>query len=133
MRRGPATVAHDATFLHNGKASTGRFLSMGNIETMETQARRLRQNRCSLLLARPWASRLIATLGIVVMTVGLSVPFAGTDEIFHGDPVSRYSDTWALRNTAGAPLVFLSRGRMFLPLYLGVDAGYSVLTLGRLA
>jgi hypothetical protein len=133
MRRGPATVAHDATFLHNGKASTGRFLSMGNIETMETQAQRLRQNRFSLLLARPWASRLIATLGIVVMTVGLSVPFAGTDEIFHGDPVSRYSDTWALRNTAGAPLVFLHGGRMVLPLYLGFDAVYSVLTLGGLA
>src|SRR5260221_5991091 len=133
MRRGPATVAHDSTFLHNGKASTGRFLSMGNIETMETQAQRLRQNRCSLLLARPWASRLIATLGIVGMTVGLSVPFAGSDLLIHGDPIKRYLETWTIQNSVGALLTFLHAGRISLPLYLGFDAVYSVLTLSGLA
>jgi hypothetical protein len=106
---------------------------MGKIETMETQAQPLRQNRCSLLLARPWASRLFATLGIVAMTVGLYVPIAGRDVTFHGDPVIRQSETWALGNRVGAPLAFLHVGRMSLPLYLGFDAVYSVLTLGGLA
>jgi hypothetical protein len=106
---------------------------MGNIETMETHAQRLRQNRFSLLLARPWASRLIATLGIVVMTVGLSVPVAGRDVIFHGDPIKRYLETWTIQNSVGALLTFLHAGRISLPLYLGFDAVYSVLTLSGLA
>jgi hypothetical protein len=106
---------------------------MRKIETMETHALPLRQNRFSLLLARPWASRLIATLGIVVMTAGLSVPFAGRDVLVHGDPVSRQSETWAIGNWGRVPLAFLHAGRMSLPLELGLDAIYSALTLGGLA
>jgi hypothetical protein len=106
---------------------------MRSIETMETQAQPLRQNRFSLLLARPWASRLIATLGIVLMTVGLYVSFAGRDVIFHGEPVSRSSDTWAIGNSVDAPLAFLHVERMWLPLQLGFLAVSSALTLGGVA
>ncbi len=102
-------------------------------EVMDTSAQPVHQSRISLPLARPWAPRLIATLGIVVMTVGLYVPSAGRDLVLHGDPVSRFSDTWAIRNSVGAPLEFLSVGRMPLPLQLGFDALFSVLTLGGLA
>ncbi|MGZ3681173.1 MAG: hypothetical protein ACXWQR_22365, partial [Ktedonobacterales bacterium] len=100
---------------------------------METYAPPLRQNRFSALLARPWASRLIATLGIVVMTVGLSVPVAGRDVLFDSDPASRYLETWAIGNSVGTLLAFLHVGRIALALHLGFDAVYSVLTYGGLA
>jgi hypothetical protein len=103
---------------------------------METHAQPLRQNRFALLrslLARPWASRLVATLGIVVVTVGLYVPVAGRDLLFHGDPVIRDSDTWAIRNGIDAPLALLHLERMSVALQLGIEAMYAMLTLGGLA
>src|SRR5260221_7149066 len=61
-------------------------LRRGNSEMVQTPAQPLRQHHVALLLARPWVPRLLATLGIVVMIVGLSVPFAARDVIVHGDP-----------------------------------------------
>jgi hypothetical protein len=58
---------------------------------MDAQAEPLRQYRLSTLLARPWASRLIATPGIVVMTVGLYAPVAGSEILFHADPVTVFA------------------------------------------
>ncbi len=72
------------------------FFLMRKIETMETQAQPLRQNRLTLLLARPWASHLIATLGIVVMTVGLYVPIASRVLLGRGD--STFDDSWTMRD-----------------------------------
>lgn len=108
---------------------------MGKMETMETHVQPLRQNRFSVLLARPWASLLIATLGIVVMTTGLSVPVAGRDIIVNGDFFGPQSETWAIGDWIGTLLAraFLHVGHMSLPLYLGFDAVSSVLTYGGLA
>ncbi len=100
---------------------------------MDTTTQPLRQNRLSLLLTRPWAARLIATLGIVVMTVGLAVPFAGRDWMLHGDLASRHAETWIIGGVVSVPLAFLHVGRMPLPLHLGFLAVSSVLTLGGLA
>jgi hypothetical protein len=100
---------------------------------VQTPAQPLRQHHVAVLLARPWAPRLIATLGIVVMTVGLSVPFAARDVIVHGDPVRRSSDTWAVGTPVGAPFTMLPLRPMSLPAQLGFDTLYSVLTLGGLA
>ena len=98
---------------------------------METQAHPLRQNRFPLLLGRPWASRLIATLGIVVMTVGLDVPVVGRDWIFDGDFFGSRSITWSVGDWIRT--VVLYGRRVPLSLQLGLDAVYSVLTLGGLA
>jgi hypothetical protein len=94
----------------------------------------------SSLPAQPWASRLIrliASLGIVVMTVGRSMPGSGRDVIVHGDPIIRLSATWAIEDTIHALLralqASLHLGRMSLPVQLGFDVAYSVLTLGGLA
>jgi hypothetical protein len=82
---------------------------------VQTPAQPLRQHHVAVLLARPWVPRLLATLGIVVMTVGLSVPFAGRDVLVHGNPVSRSSDTWAIGTSVGAPFTLLPLGPMSLP------------------
>ena len=102
---------------------------------MDTQAQLLRQNRYVSPLARPWVARMIAMFGIIGMTVGLYVPFAGRDSTLNGDPASRRADTWALRNVIGPFLsAFLPHvGRISLPRLLGVDVVLSVLTLGGLA
>src|SRR5689334_25423991 len=100
---------------------------------METSVQSLRQNRVSSLLARPWASRLVATLGIVLMTIGLYVPVAGRDVLFHGDPVSRSSETWAISDSVGAHLAWLHLERMPISGLLGIEAMFAVLTLGGLA
>lgn len=99
---------------------------------MDTQARPLRKNRYALLLERPWASRLIATLGIVVVTVGMYAPFAGRDWIAHNDPASHQAGVWAITNMLGVSLAYLPVGRVLVLLYLGVDALFSALTLGGL-
>jgi len=98
---------------------------------METQAQTLRQSRFALLLARPRASRLIATLGIVVMTVGLDVPCAGRVLLVRGEAKSDI--TWTLRNWAYGPLA--TTGVMSKPVlfFLGIEALYSLLTWGGLA
>jgi hypothetical protein len=87
-----------------------------------------------LLLARPWASRLIGTLGIVVMTVGLYVPVAGSEIRYHADPetVVHFSGTWTIANAGvvAPPFVFASR---LLPLALGQAAVYALITFGGLA
>jgi hypothetical protein len=113
---------------------------MGSIETRARHAGSLRQTRRAVLLpralsSRPWAARLIATLRIVLMTVGLSVPFAGRDLLVQGDSVSRSSETWTVGNAVGASLAFLRLWDMSLPLPLGFGAVsvYSLLTLGGLA
>lgn len=100
---------------------------------METQARTLRQSKLSVLPAPLRTSRVIATLGIVVMTVGLYLPYVGRDVIVRSDPGSRNTDTWAIGSSAGALPALLHVGRLSLPLQLGFDAVYSVLTLGGLA
>ncbi|HEX6540677.1 MAG TPA: hypothetical protein VF040_02895 [Ktedonobacterales bacterium] len=102
---------------------------------MATHAQPLRRNRLSLLLARPSASRLLATLGIAAMTIGLYVPFAGRDVTFHSDPVTigRQSGTWAILDGIYTPWSFLHMQRMSLALLLGVDTMYAVLMLGGLA
>ncbi len=99
---------------------------------METQAQPLRQNRLALLLAQPWASRLIATLGILVMTVGLYVPVAGRVLPGRGDSV--FDDSWIMRDRVliafvktyavmHGPLSFLSE----------LASVYTALTWGGLA
>ncbi len=101
---------------------------------METQAEPVRQNRLTVLLARPWASRLIATLGIIVMTVGLYVPVVGRDLLVDGGLIRHSrSETWTIGNSIHAPLASLHLERMPLPVYLGFEAVYSVLILGGLA
>jgi len=100
---------------------------------MGTHAPPFRQNQFSALLARPWASRLIATLGIVVMTVGLYVPCAGIEISYHADPetVVHSSGTWTIANAGVvAPVVFASR---LLPLELVQVAVYALITFGGLA
>jgi hypothetical protein len=99
---------------------------------MGTQAQPRRQSRFALLLGRPRASRLIATLGIVVTTVGLYVPVAGRDLFVNGGLI-RSLNTWTIGNSVRAPLASLHLERMPLPVYLGFEAVYSVLTLGGLA
>lgn len=99
---------------------------------METHAHPLRQNRFSLLLARPWIPRLIATLGIVVMMVGLDVPVAGRVLLIHGD--SLVDTSWTIRTWVYATLAnttaLMRASVLFL---LGFEAVYSVLTWGGLA
>ena len=102
---------------------------------METQAQPqpLRQNRFFLLLKQPWAARLIATLGIVVMTVGLYTPCAGIEIRYHADPVTiiRASEMWTIANAGVvAPVIFHT---MPLPLVLGQTAVYALITFGGLA
>ncbi|MGO8948666.1 MAG: hypothetical protein ACLQUY_13610 [Ktedonobacterales bacterium] len=100
---------------------------------MNVYAEPLRPNRFALQLVRPWVSRLIATLGVVLMTVGLYVPIADRVVLVHSNPVSRYSQTWALTNTVAAPLGPLHLGHLLLLIELGFLAAFSVLTLGGLA
>lgn len=102
---------------------------------METQAQPqpLRPNRFFLLLKQPWAARLIATLGIVVMTVGLYAPCAGIEIRYHADSVTiiRASETWTIANAGVvAPVIFHT---MPLPLVLGQTAVYALITFGGLA
>ena len=100
---------------------------------MGTRAQPFRWKRLSLLLTRAWASRLIATLGVVVMMVGLYVPCAGIEIRYHADPetVVRSSGTWTIANAGVvAPVVFASR---LLPLALGQAAVYALITFGGLA
>ncbi|HEU5348718.1 MAG TPA: hypothetical protein VFU63_08920, partial [Ktedonobacterales bacterium] len=104
---------------------------------METQAQSPHQNRLPAPLARPWAIRLTATLGIVLMTVGLFVPAAGREAIVHSDPASRFSQMWTIGNSVGASLAFLRPEHTPRTSWLESDAVYSVvysiLTLGGLA
>jgi hypothetical protein len=109
------------------------FLLLGESESMQTHAQHLRQNRFTLLLARPWASRLIATLGIVVMTIGLYVPFAGRIVTIHNDHVFRYPETRTIGISVVAFFAFLDMWHRSLPVRLGSEVVYSVLTLGGLA
>lgn len=131
---GLCLVAHDSTFIHNGRIASGRLLCDGENKTIRTHAQPFRWKRFSLLLARPWASHLIATLGIVVMTVGLYVPVAGSEIRYHADPetVVHFSGTWTIANAGvvAPPFVFASR---LLPLALGQAAVYALITFGGLA
>ncbi len=107
------------------------FFAGRNIKTMETHGQTLPQNRFAVLLAQPWASRLLATLGILIMTVGLYVPCAGRDVIFLGD--GPHAETWTIVTSIHALPAPLQLGRMPLPMSLGFYALVSVLTLGGLA
>lgn len=100
---------------------------------METRAQPLHPRPLSTLRARPWISRLIATLGVALMTIGLYAPVAGRDVLVPGDVISRYSETWIIRNSIDASLAFLHLESMSLPKYLGFDAVYAAVTLGGLA
>lgn len=98
---------------------------------MESHAPPLRQNRFSFLPARPWVSRLTATLGIVVMTVGLDVPVAGRVLLIGGD--SLVDTSWTIRDWVYGALA--TTYVMYAPVFfqLGFEAVYSVLTWGGLA
>ncbi len=87
-----------------------------------------------MLGAQPWISRLVATVGIVVMTVGLHIPVAGEDMLFHGDPVSvtRSSGTASIVDFVHWSIAPLHMERTSLYGQLGVEAIYAVLTLGGL-
>lgn len=100
---------------------------------METQVQTLPQNRFAVLLARPWASRLLATLGILVMTVGLYVPCAGRLATLQGDASDHFTDTWTIASSVRALMAVRSPERLSLPVLLGLDALVSLLTLGGLA
>lgn len=104
---------------------------------MDTQAQPLRQNWYAVLLARPWVARMIATLGAVVVVVGLYVPVAGRDWMGRGVFASHYADMWTIGNFIGifigVSLGFLHVARVSLPLQLGVSIVLSVLQLGGLA
>ena len=82
---------------------------------METRAQPLHPRPLSTLRARPWISRLIATLGVALMTNGLYAPVAGSDVLVPGDVISRYSETWIIRNSIDASLAFLHLESMSLP------------------
>lgn len=100
---------------------------------IETPITPPRQKQFSLLLTRPWEFRLIATLGIVIMTGGLYAQCAGREVIFASDPASRHSEIWTIGNAVSASLEFFHAERLSLPLQLGFSGVYAVLTLGGLA
>jgi hypothetical protein len=99
---------------------------------METRAQPDRQSRLVWLIKRAAISRLIATLGILVMTAGLYVPVIARDEVMVGDPATRSTLTWTIWDTASTLIALLHLGRS-LPIQLGLDAIYAILTLGGLA
>jgi len=96
---------------------------------MATRVQPRRQHRFALLLpllARPRAVRLIATLGSVLVTVGLYVPDAGRALLFHGDPVhchpmARTCDTWVIADAVRAGFAPLSSAALSLPAQLGIE------------
>lgn len=90
-------------------------------------------NRAGFTLSRPWASRLVATASIVVMTVGLSVPFASRDLIVQSDPITLHHEVWTAGNAVAAPLASLHPERMALLVQLGLQAVTALITLGGLA
>lgn len=103
---------------------------------MRTQAPPLRQFRLAALLARPWASRLLASLGIVLMTAGLFVPVVGSDLLIGRDPAYHSFETWTIGGVGGmlsSPLIAPHMPRMSLVVALGLDAVYSALEFGGLA
>jgi hypothetical protein len=99
---------------------------------METHVQSDRQSRFAWLIKQPAISRLITTLGILVMTAGLYAPVIARDAVVASDPTARYTLTWTIHDTASALFALLHLGRS-LPIQLGFDAIYSVLTLGGLA
>jgi hypothetical protein len=104
---------------------------------METQAQLLHRNRFSSLLARPRTSRLIATVGIVLLTVGLDLPVAARVLHVDGDPI-HYQDAWAIGNAVRAPAFSLyadlyAARPASLYIALGFEAIYAVLIFGGLA
>jgi hypothetical protein len=87
-------------------------------------------------LAQPWVARLAATLGIIITTQGLLVPFVGRDLLikFSGGDVLHSAETWSIDSALLAPL------RQVVPLqplsvtaYLLIDAALSLIGLGGLA
>ncbi len=99
---------------------------------METQAQPHLQTRMASLLARPWITRLLATIGIVLTLVGFYTPFAGRDIVMHAFNVVHYSETWAFQNTALSVLRLIHKGRFSLSLGLVIYAICSALILGGL-
>lgn len=100
---------------------------------METQAQHFRQTHLATLLARPWVTRLLATIGIVLTLVGLYTPFAGKDIVMHAYNAARFSQTWTLQGTAFDILRVIHRGPFSLTLALVMWAIFSVVALGGLA
>ncbi|MGH2504848.1 MAG: hypothetical protein ACRDID_20255, partial [Ktedonobacterales bacterium] len=94
---------------------------------------RPRQSGYSQPKTRPWLARLIATLGIGVMTVGLYTPAIVTDVRVAGHLPIDNSVTWALSNLIGLAVAPLPVGRLSLALWLGIDAAMSALMLAGLA
>jgi hypothetical protein len=80
----------------------------------------------------PWLSRLLATIGITLVTAGLYAPIAGNEIVASGGPVTRTAAIWSIHDSVGALFALLHLPRAIL-LQLGIFALYSVVTLGGLA
>lgn len=92
-----------------------------------------RQSRRPSLKARWWLTRLIATLGVVVMTLGLYTPAIVTTVRFGFHDPTIETVTWTARNLIGLAAPFHPWARLPLPMILGLDAALSALMLGGLA
>jgi hypothetical protein len=80
----------------------------------------------------PWLSRLLATVGIVLVTAGLYVAVAGNDLVVSSGPVKHTVETLAVHDTLITVYAFLHLPRSVL-LLLVFDMLYSIVTLGGLA
>lgn len=100
---------------------------------MELHMQPLRRNRLSEPVARPWASRLLASLGVALMTIGVYAPVAGRDMLIQDAPIGRYSETASLRDFGLWSIPVPSMQRMSVYGQLGVEIVYAILILGGLA
>jgi hypothetical protein len=124
-------------------ARDGLHCCQESVEIVGTQARLPSVRRLIRPLTLPWVPRLIATLGILAMVLGLYKPIAGRDvvvvpiasggEIAHDGPATHIAETWAISKTMlyAALTVFHGR-RVPLRVELGTIAVISALALGGL-
>lgn len=98
---------------------------------MELDARLFRESRFASLLTQPVTTRLLATVGIVVMTVGLDAQCAVSVLLIRGQVLP--DNSWTIRDWVYGPLATAGVMRWPVLLLLGVEVVYSVLTWGGLA
>jgi hypothetical protein len=125
-----APVAHDAALWHTSEATSAAFFLSGGL--METLSHLDHSEQVQQWVRWPWLSRLIATVGIALVTAGLYVPVAGSDHVVRGDPTTRIAEIWAIHDTAFMVYALLHLPRS-VPLALVFDALYAVVALGGLA
>jgi hypothetical protein len=108
-----------------------------------TQTRPLNIRSVARLLARPLVSRPLATLGILVMTLGLYVPVAGRefsfvpltsgDAVVNGGSVLHTAETWTISKTLpSVPWALFHPGHVPVGVQLGFTAVQSLITFGGL-